>query len=44
MPNPAIFIGEPLSFQGKIKIFPPRVKDVITNPNFGLFYKILTMS
>ena len=44
MINSVTFIGEPLDFNGKLKIYPPRVKDVVTNPNFGVFYKILTMS
>jgi hypothetical protein len=44
MLDPAILIGEPLRFKGKIFIYPPRVKDVVANPNFGVFYKILTMS
>ena len=44
MLDPAILIGEPLRFKGKIFIYPPRVKDVVANPNFSVFYKILTMS
>ena len=44
MIDPAIFIGEPLNFKDKLKIYPPQVKDVVTNPNFGILYKILTMS
>ena len=44
MIDPSILIGEPLVFQGKLKIYPPRVKDVITNPNFGAYYKVLTMT
>ena len=44
MINSVTFIGEPLDFNGKLKIYPPRVKDVVTNPNFGVFYKILTMN
>jgi hypothetical protein len=44
MINPSILIGEPLDFKGKLKIYPPRVKDVVTNPNYHIFYKILTMS
>ena len=44
MINSVAFIGEPLDFNGKLKIYPPRIKDVVTNPNFGVFYKILTMS
>ena len=44
MLNPVILIGEPLDFKGKLKIYPPRVKDVVTNPNFGIFYKVLTIT
>ena len=44
MIDPTILIGEPLNFKGKLKIYPPRVRDVVTNPNYGILYKILTMS
>lgn len=44
MINAAIFIGEPLFFKDKIKIYPPKVKDVIANPKFGLYAQILTIS
>ena len=44
MINPSILIGEPLNFKNKIKIYPPLIKEVVVNPNFGLLYKILTMS
>ena len=44
MIDPAIFIGEPLNFQNKLKVYPPCIKDVVTNPKYGIFYKILTMS
>ena len=44
MLNPSILIGEPLNYKGKINIYPPTVKQVVTNPNFGIFYKILTMT
>ena len=44
MINPVILIGEPLDFQEKIKIYPPRVKDVVANPNFNIYYKILTLT
>ena len=42
MINPIIFINEPLNFQGKLKIYPPSVKEVVANPNFNIYYKILT--
>jgi hypothetical protein len=35
MSNAAIFIGEPLDFKGKFKIYPPKVKEVVSNPVFG---------
>ena len=44
MIDPSILIGEPLVFQGKLKIYPPRVKDVATNPNFNIYLKTLTVT
>jgi hypothetical protein len=44
MLNPAILIGEPLNFKDKLKIYPPRVKDVVGNPRFGTYYKLLSSS
>ena len=44
MSNPAIFIGEPLNFKNKIKIYPPTVRDIVTNDFYGQFVKILTFS
>lgn len=44
MINPAIFIGEPLTFKKTIKIYPPKVKQVVSGPKFGVFSKILTMT
>ena len=44
MLNPTIFIGEPLNFKNKIKIYPPTVKEVVANPNYGVFYKLLTLT
>ena len=44
MLDPIIFIGEPLNYKGKINIYPPTVKQVVTNPNFGVFYKLLTLT
>lgn len=44
MNNPAVFIGEPLTFKGKFKVYPPKIKDVVGNPAFGQFLKILTIS
>ena len=44
MIDSAVLIGSPLDFKGKLKIYPPQVKDVVTNPNFNVFYKILTLT
>ena len=44
MYNSAVFIGEPLPFKHKIKIYPPKVKDVVTNVNFPIFQRMLTVS
>ena len=38
------FIGEPLQFKRGIKIYPPKVKEVISNPQYGYFIKVLTYS
>ena len=43
MLDPAVLIGSPLIFNN-IKIYPPLVKDVVTNPNFNVFYKVLTLT
>jgi len=32
MIDPTVFIGEPLEFGTVCKVYPPKVKDVITNP------------
>jgi hypothetical protein len=42
MTNISAFIGEPLNFRDKIWVYPPKIKDVITNPKFGMYAKILT--
>ena len=44
MINPAVFLKEPLHYGKYIEIFPPSVKDVCTNPQFGQFKSILTLS
>ena len=43
MININAFIGEPLNFKGKLKIYPPQIKDVVGNNLYGVFLKILTM-
>ena len=44
MLNPLILIREPLIFQDKIKIYPPSVKEVVSNSKFGAYYKLLTLT
>jgi hypothetical protein len=44
MLDPAILIGAPLRYKGDLYIYPPLVKDVVTNNNFNIFYKVLTMT
>ena len=44
MIDPAIFIGEPLLFQKEIFIYPPKVRDVVANPNFNIYYRVLTLT
>lgn len=44
MSKELFFIGEPFPFKEGIKIYPPTVKDVVTNPGYGLYVSILTQS
>ena len=44
MHKPAAFIGEPLLFKNKVKVYPPKVRDVVSNQLFGQFLKVLTIS
>ena len=44
MNDPAIFIKEPLYFKNKIKVYPPSVRDVVSNPKYAQYLKILTIS
>ena len=44
MNNPAVFIGKPLTFKNKFLVYPPKVSEVIGNPYFSQFLKILTIS
>ena len=41
MINPVVLIGEPLVFKTNIYIYPPKVKDILTNPKYGFFLKLL---
>jgi hypothetical protein len=38
------FIGAPFKFKPGIFIYPPSVKEVITNPRFGVYSRLLTYS
>ena len=44
MSKELFFLGEPVEFKPGIKIYPPTVRDVITNESYGIFGKILTYS
>lgn len=44
MSNPAVFIGEPLLFKNKFYVYPPKIKDVVGNPLYNQFVKLLTIS
>ena len=44
MSKAAFFIGEPVTFKKGIKIYPPKTRDVVSNPYFFLFGKMLTYS
>ena len=44
MTNPIVFIGEPLNFNNKFKIYPPTVREVVSNPLYAQFLKVLTIS
>jgi hypothetical protein len=44
MTNIAAFIGAPLNFKNKLNIYPPSVREVVTNSKFGMYAKILTIT
>ena len=44
MPNPLAFIGEPLDFKGKFKIYPAKVRDVVANTSFSIYRSIFTIT
>jgi hypothetical protein len=44
MINAATFIGEPLSFKNVCLIYPPKVKDVVANPAFHTYFRVLTLT
>ena len=44
MNNPAVFIKEPLMFKNKFKVYPPSVREVVSDVRFGQYLKVLTLS
>ena len=44
MIDPSIFLGLPLKFGETCTIYPPKVKDVVSNPKIMQLYKLLTYS
>jgi hypothetical protein len=44
MINSATFIGEPLPFYDVCRIYPPKVRDVVANPKFSVYLKIITIT
>ena len=44
MSNTLAFLKEPMDFKGKIKIYPPSVKEVVTTADFGLYQSLLTLN
>ena len=44
MSKELFFLNEPVQFKPGIKIYPPTVKDVVTNSFYGVYVKLLTCS
>ena len=44
MSKELFFLGEPIEFKPGIKVYPPTVKDVVCNPYFGVYNRLLTYS
>lgn len=44
MSKEIFFIGAPLVFQKGITIYPPTVRDVVTNDNYSIYVRLLTYS
>ena len=44
MSKSCFFIGLPCRFQKDIYVYPPKVSEVVGNPTYGLFVKVLTLS
>ena len=44
MSKESFFIGEPVQLKTGVKIYPPKLKDIITNLRYGLYLQVLTQS
>lgn len=44
MTKAAFFIGEPVQFKAGVKIYPPKIKDIVNNYFYSTYCKILTYS
>ena len=44
MNKEVFFIGEPVEFRSGIKIYPPKAREVIANPKYGVYSRVLTYS
>ena len=44
MSKEAYFIGAPVDFKPGVTIYPPKVRDVVTNHSYGLYVQLLTLS
>ena len=38
------FIGAPLNFKNKLNIYPPSVREVVTNPKFGIYQQLFMLT
>ena len=44
MSKELFFLCEPCEFKPGIKIYPPKIKEIVTNENFGIYSRLLTYS
>ena len=44
MIDPAVFIGAPIRFENICQVYPPTVKEVVTNPIFNTCQRIITIT
>ena len=44
MSKEVFFINEPSQFKPGVKIYPPKVKDVVACPDYGIYSRLLTYS